>query len=173
MESSNGGRSGTRALHLGNEGAVVTERRELDARGWTIRLAMGYRLGSIPRAIRREACRRIKLPWFLAIAVIAAVYAFCMLYMVTALWYEPFPIRLVIVGAMFLQLPIGLPLLWAVRKRVRAHIKDVLREHAYRFCPRCLYDLTGLPPRGVCPECGRAFSPEILAAAWLKQVEKI
>lgn len=34
------------------------------------------------------------------------------------------------------------------------------------LCPRCLYDLGGLPVEGTCPECGRAYEHAATVAMW-------
>jgi hypothetical protein len=56
--------------------------------------------------------------------------------------------------------------LLAVRLRRRKRRRRIGQQHAARLsaglCPRCEYNLTGLPePR--CPECGAAFDPRVLS----------
>ena len=33
-------------------------------------------------------------------------------------------------------------------------------------CPDCGYPLTGLPPKGACPECGIQYGSEVVVYAW-------
>jgi predicted amidophosphoribosyltransferase len=63
-------------------------------------------------------------------------------------------------------------LFWRIRVRLRSNIEDILREAKYRFCPHCQYDLTGLDPSGICPECGRRFSPDLLGVMWLSKIDR-
>jgi hypothetical protein len=35
-----------------------------------------------------------------------------------------------------------------------------------RLCTHCGYDLTGLAPKGACPECGKSFEADRDAEAW-------
>jgi len=41
-----------------------------------------------------------------------------------------------------------------------------VRNLAYRVCRKCLYNLTGLPDDGLCPECSRPYSLQSLAKDW-------
>jgi RNA polymerase subunit RPABC4/transcription elongation factor Spt4 len=50
------------------------------------------------------------------------------------------------------------------RVRGRAQVED----KQFRICPRCRYNLSGLPDPGSCPECGRPFSDDELSELWSK-----
>src|SRR5690242_21157814 len=44
---------------------------------------------------------------------------------------------------------------------------------AQTICPRCDYDLRGLPPEGTCPECGRPYDREtIIFRGWSAGTKK-
>ncbi|MCX5691937.1 MAG: hypothetical protein NTV94_19445 [Planctomycetota bacterium] len=47
---------------------------------------------------------------------------------------------------------------WSMRQR--------LRKSGYKICPQCSYDLSASPLEGICPECGFAYSPQILKERW-------
>jgi hypothetical protein len=58
-------------------------------------------------------------------------------------------------------LPIVLAIWWRSRGRARIIALD------FRVCPRCNFDLRGLPSPGACPECHRRFSDRSLRVHWL------
>lgn len=45
-------------------------------------------------------------------------------------------------------------------------LKSRLLGADYRLCERCAYNLTGLPARHRCPECGSAYDIEQTRAIW-------
>lgn len=56
-----------------------------------------------------------------------------------------------------------------VARQFRAKQKPRWKEFAskgYRACPECLYDLSGSPASGNCPECSFVFTPQILELRW-------
>ncbi|MBE7505374.1 MAG: hypothetical protein HS101_03720 [Planctomycetia bacterium] len=53
-------------------------------------------------------------------------------------------------------------------RRVRIHFAKYLAEHAGLVCPDCGYLLHGLPPKHVCPECGRKYSIVSVRQYWLR-----
>ncbi len=53
-------------------------------------------------------------------------------------------------------------------RRVRIHFAKYLAEHAGLVCPDCGYLLHGLPPKHVCPECGRKYSIVSVRQSWLR-----
>lgn len=44
--------------------------------------------------------------------------------------------------------------------------RQKLRKSGYRVCPSCSYDLGASPDEGICPECGFAYTPQILKDRW-------
>ncbi len=51
----------------------------------------------------------------------------------------------------------------------RAHKRDFaeVTNRQFRHCLGCRYDLSGLPPTGNCPECGRPYTDAGLRQSWL------
>jgi hypothetical protein len=43
-----------------------------------------------------------------------------------------------------------------------------VRAQQYVICTRCRYPLHSLPPRGVCPECGKGYNIGFVRNVWLK-----
>ena len=41
-------------------------------------------------------------------------------------------------------------------------VKNAIRARKDPFCIHCGYGLTGLPPEYTCPECGAAYSPQLI-----------
>lgn len=138
-------------------------------------MVIGDRLLKLPPTVRQEAFRRLGRAWRVGIAIIATVLCLTVVFVATGLWFgrhAPPRIRHTVIVSHSLLFLIAMLLSWRLQKRIRSHIRDVLREREYRFCTACLYDLTGHQPEGVCPECGRAFSPDLLRAAWLTRTER-
>ena len=44
--------------------------------------------------------------------------------------------------------------------------RQQLRRNGYKVCPACSYDLASSPDEGICPECGLAYSPQMLKERW-------
>lgn len=44
--------------------------------------------------------------------------------------------------------------------------KKYLETIGFKICPACEYDLTALPDRGTCPECGGDYEPDMLKERW-------
>lgn len=45
-------------------------------------------------------------------------------------------------------------------------IRRAWRSSGGRVCTRCAYEVNGLPPTGVCPECGGGYDVKGDAGAW-------
>ena len=58
--------------------------------------------------------------------------------------------------------------LWVVvmKWRERRLVRRVI-ESDRQVCPRCTYDLRGLPNEHKCPECGSTFELEVVRSTWL------
>lgn len=64
---------------------------------------------------------------------------------------------------------IGILLLFAAATtyvRARRTLIAALHTSAGMLCPRCEYNLHGLPSVGDCPECGTHYTHEALQRAW-------
>jgi hypothetical protein len=48
----------------------------------------------------------------------------------------------------------------------RTRGKRIVLASQKRICPGCLYDLRTLEESGLCPECGRPYTPSSLKDAW-------
>ncbi|MCA9296818.1 MAG: hypothetical protein KC983_09875 [Phycisphaerales bacterium] len=88
-------------------------------------------------------------------------------------------------GAIALGLPyaaamtiriIGTPLLligvwFALMPRIiRPRIRRAMRDCGLNICARCGYELKGLPPDSVCPECGAEDQPPL--GSWTEEDDK-
>ncbi len=45
-------------------------------------------------------------------------------------------------------------------------VNRTMARSSWMICPSCRYELEGLSSKGVCPECGDAYTTESLARAW-------
>ncbi|MDX2132873.1 MAG: hypothetical protein SFY69_12555 [Planctomycetota bacterium] len=56
--------------------------------------------------------------------------------------------------------------LTVVYRRARGRAKRVVDASDGRACWHCVYDLSGLPEIGACPECGRAYEHAEVQRRW-------
>jgi hypothetical protein len=80
------------------------------------------------------------------------------------LWPGPpgWPAPLVVVLPQFLVIGI----IAFIYQRAKRRVNRVVKASDGRACWYCVYDLSGLPSPGVCPECGRLYEHDDLRRRW-------
>jgi hypothetical protein len=98
--------------------------------------------------------------WCLGLATGAVVIA-CGVALWQARSREPWQ-RYTIMAFGFLPVGVIYPLGYLRQRRI---VGEWVRTGG-ALCMHCGYDMTGLAPRGTCPECGNGYDPEADAARW-------
>lgn len=112
-----------------------------------------------PRIAKRMT--RWSLFWVMSsMGVAACVHSFAAVYFVPGAYMQHLLLGLYLPMAL-LMLPVGL-----VCRRRMVRLARRAADAGFRLCECCAYDLTGLPARHTCPECGCEFDVEALRPRW-------
>ncbi len=68
-------------------------------------------------------------------------------------------------GALVLGV-VPLTVIWPVWLLRTRHIRRALLDSEGRLCTHCAYDVSRLPPSGICPECGSGYDIEKDKPLW-------
>ncbi len=71
-------------------------------------------------------------------------------------------------GPLLIALPqfVVIGIIAFVYYRAKRRVARVVKASDGRACWHCVYDLSGLPTPGVCPECGRPYEHDELRRRW-------
>ena len=133
--------------------------------------AVHYVMGWRPRDMPRGAWKSIRGPvwiiWVLCTPVLSCGVGALWLLLH---WQESAAAHPVLTArVMFIWSMAGLAgsiCLWAIPIIRKGRFERVVRALGYEVCLHCGYSLWGLPEQHTCPECGTAYSKDMLRREW-------